>query len=304
MDPVVTYPVHDLEGRLLVPAGTVLSMDYMENLCRGNTSEYTMIPLLQHGSVLKDLMRQFTIPPYDVIFSQEKASLNVLDILERVRLPLPILQALDHFRQYDFHTYRHMLIISALSTLILRKMDPDSVERQLAADSSHFGPSHDIGKLAVPVEILLKKSPLTRSEHDILKNHALAGYILLGYYQKDPYTLAALIARDHHERRDGTGYPAGIRQENVIVEVTTVCDIYDALVAQRPYRPVSFDNRTAIEELTIMAENGSIGWEALKVLVAYNRQEKPDPVRLKVSSARRGHIPEKNFYGKFADEAS
>lgn len=304
MDPVVTYPVHDLEGRLLVPAGKELSMDFMENLCRGNTNDYPMVPLLQHGSVLKDLMRQFTIPPYDAIFSQEKASLIVLDILERVRLPLPVLQTLDYFRQHDFHTYRHMLVISALSTLILREIDPDALEKQLEADSSPLGPSHDIGKLGVPIEILLKKSPLTHSEHDILKNHALAGYILLSYYMKDPYNLASLTARDHHERRDGTGYPAGIRQQNLSVEVTTVCDIYDALVAQRPYRPVSFDNRTALEELTIMAENGSIGWEALKVLVSYNRQEKPDPVRLKISNVRRGKIPEKNLYGKFADEAS
>lgn len=301
MDPVVAYPVHDLNGRLLVPAGTELTTQFMENLCRGNSQEYPIVPMLKYGSILKDLMRQFTIPPYDAIFSQEKASLTVLDILEQVHLPQPILEAMDYFRQYDFHTYRHMLIISALSVLILREIEPETVSRRTETDAIHFGPSHDIGKISVPLEILMKKSALTRPEHDILKNHALAGYILLSYYLKNPYNLAAITARDHHERRDGTGYPAGIRQENILVEVTTVCDIYDALVAQRPYRPVSFDNRTAIEELTIMAENGSIGWEALKILVAYNRRDKPDPVRLKVSTARRGKTPEKNLYGKFAD---
>jgi len=300
MDPVVKYPIHDLEGKLLVSAGTKLTPSFMEELCTGNQNSYESVSLLQYGSILKDLMRQFTIPPYDVIFSQDRASLTVLDVMERVILPLPILQAMDFFRENDFHTYRHMLIISALSTLILQEIDP-KYSRLYKEELSHFGPSHDIGKITVPLEILLKKTPLTHGELDLLKNHALAGYVMLSYYLKDAESFAALIARDHHERRNGTGYPFGVKQKNLIVEITTVCDIYDALVAQRPYRPVSYDNRSAIEELTLMAQRGEIGWEAVKILVAYNRHDKPEPLSLKVSLERRGKAPEKNLYRKFAD---
>jgi HD-GYP domain-containing protein (c-di-GMP phosphodiesterase class II) len=300
MNLVIPYSVHDQEGRLLVPADTELNPAFMADLCARNSNLYEIIPLLQYGSILKDLMRQFTIPPYDVIFSQDGASLKVLDVLERVRLPLPLLQAMDYFRENDFHTYRHMLIISALSTLILQEIDPKYCkvnEEELA----HLGPCHDIGKITVPHEILLKKTPLSRAEHDRLKNHALAGYVLLSYYLKDDQSFTALTARDHHERRNGTGYPAGILQQNLIVEVITVCDIYDALVTQRPYRPVSYDNRSALEELTIMAHHGDIGWKVMEILVAYNRYNKPDPLHIKVSMDRRGKAPANNVYGKIAD---
>jgi HD-GYP domain-containing protein (c-di-GMP phosphodiesterase class II) len=300
MNLIAKFPIYDLNGQLLVSAGTELSPAFMEDLCSSNPNQYEVIPLLHYGSILKDLMRQFTIPPYDVIFSQDKASLTVLDVMERVRLPLPILQAMDYFREKDFHTYRHMLVISALSTLIIQEIDPDYSklhEKELA----YFGPSHDIGKITVPIEILLKKTPLTHGELDLLKNHALAGYVLLSYYLKDEQSFASLIARDHHERRNGTGYPTGMKQINLIVEITTVCDIYDALVAQRPYRPVSYDNRSAIEELTLMAERGDIGWKAVQILVAYNRHDMPDPIHIKVSTEKRGKAPEQNVYRTFAD---
>ena len=207
---------------------------------------------------------------------------------------------MDYFREKDFHTYRHMLIISALSTLIIHEIDPKN-SHLLSEGLAHFGPSHDIGKITVPIEILLKKTPLTRGEHDILTNHALAGYVLLSYYLKDEQCYASLIARDHHERKNKSGYPTGMKQQNLIVEITAVCDIYDALVAQRPYRPESYDNRTAIEELTLMAERGEFGWEAIQVLVAYNRSEIQDPSNITVSSEKRGKEPENNLYGKFAD---
>ena len=300
MNQVITYPIHDLNDQLIVPAGTELSPDFMAELCASNPNQYEIVPLLQHGTILKDLMRQFTIPPYDVIFSQEKASLTVLDVMERVRIPLPILQAMDYFREKDFHTYRHMLMISALSTLILHEIDPkysELYEEELA----HFGPSHDIGKIIVPIAVLLKKTPLTHGELDLLKYHALAGYVLLSYYLKDEQSFAALIARDHHERRNGSGYPTGMQQQNLIVEITAICDIYDALVAQRPYRPVSYDNRSAIEELTVMAERGDIGWKAVQVLVAFNRHDMPDPLQIKISLEKRGKEPVNTVYGKFAD---
>lgn len=300
MNLVAKYPIYDLNGRLLVSGGTELSPDFMADLCSSNPNQYEIVPLLKHGTVLKDLMWQFTIPPYNIIFSQNRASLTVLDVLERVLLPLPILQSLDYFRENDFHTYRHMLVISALSTLILKEIDP-KFSNLYEEELSHFGPTHDIGKITVPIEVLLKKNPLTHGEHDILHYHALAGHVLLSYYLKNEQNFASLIARDHHERRNGTGYPTGMQQRNLIVEITTVCDIYDALVAQRPYRPVSYDNRSAIEELTVMAERGEIGWKAVQVLVAYNRQDMPDPLHLKVSLKKRGKQPAYNLYGKFAD---
>lgn len=300
MEPVVKYPVHDLDNQLLVREGAALSSDFMDDFCREKRKKHPSVRLLEYGSIKKDLLHQFTIPPYNVIFSGEDTRTRVFGLLEQIALPLPVYQVMDYFRENDFHTYRHMLIISALTTLILDDLAPrkDNPVREC----THFGPLHDLGKYTVPLPILMKETPLTVKEQDKLKHHAVAGYVLVSHYLGDHGCLSSMIALDHHERRNGTGYSRGIEQRDLVVEVTTVCDIYDALVARRPYRPVSFDNRTALEELTWMAQRGEIGWEAVRALIAYNRRKKTHVEEVTVSMERRGRPPKQNVYGMLTDE--
>ena len=83
------------------------------------------------------------------------------------------------------------------------------------------------------------------------------------------------MARDHHERRDGSGYPRGIPLEDRHVEVVAVCDIYDALVTPRPYRKGAYDNRAALEELTALAHEGKVSFAIVRQLIAVNRTDRP-----------------------------
>jgi HD-GYP domain-containing protein (c-di-GMP phosphodiesterase class II) len=76
--------------------------------------------------------------------------------------------------------------------------------------------------------------------------------------------------------------------------------VYDALISPRPYRPTTFDNRTALEEITVMAQNGKIGWDVLQALVSLNRKDKPDFRNFQVSTEKRGTQPKENSYGKTA----
>jgi len=110
------------------------------------------------------------------------------------------------------------------------------------------------------------------------------------------------VARDHHERRYGSGYPLGARLEDRLVEIVAVSDIYDALISPRPYRPVSYDNRSALEELTEIADRGVIGWDVLTLLVALNRRDKPHIAECHVSMEKRGRPPAGNVYGITAPE--
>lgn len=300
MEPVVKYPVYDLDNQLLVREGEELSSDYMDDFCREKRKEHPSARLLEYGRIKNDLLHQFTIPPYKVIFSREETRARVFRLLEQITLPLPVFMVMDYFRANDFHTYRHMLIISALTTLILDDLDPQN--DRPAGEFLHYGPLHDLGKYTIPLPILMKEKPLTVREQDTLRHHAVAGYVLVSHYLGDPGCLSSQIALDHHERRNGTGYSRGIEQRNLAVEVTTVCDIYDALVARRPYRPVSFDNRTALEELTWMAQRGEVSWEPVRALVAYNRQKKTGVEEVTISLERRGKPPKQNVYGMLADE--
>jgi len=192
-----------------------------------------------------------------------------------------------------------MLMIFALSTLLAKILVPDFQRRLHNATA---GPSHDLGKVCVPLDILMKRDPLTRAERDILFQHPVAGYVLLCYYTKDMDYFSARVARDHHERRDGSGYMRGIKLNDPMVEIVAVSDVYDALISPRPYRPTSFDNRTALEEVTSMAQRGQIGWDVLQALISLNRKDKPDFRDFKVSLEKRGTPPADNAYGKTADD--
>ncbi len=132
---------------------------------------------------------------------------------------------------------------------------------------SATGPTHDIGKICVPLHILKKTTPLTKTERGFLEYHAAAGYVLLGYYFKNRRHLACTVALDHHERRNRSGYPRGILLEDPLVEIIAVADIYDALIMPRPYRSGAYDNRTALEEITEMANQKKISWDVVKALI-------------------------------------
>jgi putative two-component system response regulator len=97
---------------------------------------------------------------------------------------------------------------------------------------------HDIGKLVVPIELLQKSAALSREEFALIKAHSGAGHDILSAGRGPLMTMAAAIALNHHERYDGSGYPAGLTGEAIPLpaRVTAICDVYDALRQDRPYR--------------------------------------------------------------------
>jgi HD-GYP domain-containing protein (c-di-GMP phosphodiesterase class II) len=87
-----------------------------------------------------------------------------------------------------------------------------------------------------------------------------------------------------------------------MVEIISACDIYDALLSERPYRLTPYDNRTALEEITRMAQGGQLSWEVVTILVSYNRKDKPNTEECKVSTEKRGTPPAHNLYGVIVNE--
>ena len=290
----LAYAVTDLEGNQLLPAGTQLTRQVMEDLAMRESGPIKSCRLLDFPPIQNDLLGYLSVPPYDVITSHDPNHAALLDIAGEVSVPETILNSFFRFRETDIYTYRHVLLVFALSIHIARELIG---EKEKLLEEVIAGPTHDIGKLCIPPEILSKQTPLTKAEHEYLKHHALAGYVLLTYYFRDPDILAVRVARDHHERKDGSGYPAGIFVDDLLIDIIMISDIYDALISSRPYRPVSYDNRSALEELITQAQRGSINETIVRVLVALNRQSKPDYQNFVISSERRGKAPLGNVYG-------
>jgi len=294
----LTHAVTDLKGNHLLAAGTCLTGPVMQALVSGRTAAVKSYCLLDFRQVRSDLSNLLTVAPYHVILQEKSRQQTLLDIADEVMLPEPTLEVLHYFRDADFYTYCHSLRVFALSILISRELID---ERQRMIQEIVAGPTHDIGKLCVPIEVLTKQTPLTNLEQDHLRHHALAGYVLLSQHFQDPAILAAEAARDHHERRDGSGYPLGICIDNRKIDIIMVSDIYDALISPRPYRPVPYDNRSALEELTRQADAGLISKAVVRALIALNRRSNLHYSRCVISSERRGTPPADNVYGKKAE---
>jgi CHASE2 domain-containing sensor protein len=102
----------------------------------------------------------------------------------------------------------------------------------------HAAALHDVGKIGIPDRVLLKAGKLDREEREIMKRHASIGAAMLSDSPSELLQLAEDIARTHHERWDGAGYPRGLRGEEIPLagRICSVCDVYDALVSPRPYK--------------------------------------------------------------------
>jgi response regulator RpfG family c-di-GMP phosphodiesterase len=99
-------------------------------------------------------------------------------------------------------------------------------------------PLHDIGKIAIPDDILHKPGKLSEAEFQLMKKHADLGFSLLNKLDKPLIKMAATIAHEHHEKYNGTGYPAGLQGEHIAIEARIVglVDVFDALSTRRIYK--------------------------------------------------------------------
>lgn len=295
------YPVYTSDRTVILPAGTVLTREVLSEVVNEGMSKnnYRFLKLFEWGTFRADMREFLAAPPYNAIFSSRERTRMVMEIMGSVKVLDTVLEPILYFRDKDFYTYRHMMLVFALSILLSQELLSNNIDWTEGAKAS---PAHDFGKICVPMEILKKSTPISREERKRIEHHTIAGYILLAYYMHDLDGIAPRIARDHHERINGTGYPLGKIQEDPMIEIIVVSDVYDALISPRPYRPISYDNRTALEEICVKAENGKLRWDVVKALIACNRINKPHYTKCKISSERRGTPPVNNMYGIIADE--
>lgn len=136
-------------------------------------------------------------------------------------------------QHHDSYTVQHSRSMAHLAADIGRCLELPSEQIWLLELASRV---HDIGKIEVPRRIIEKPGSLTRDEYEVIKTHAEAGFQILQALPS-PWPIAE-IARQHHERLDGSGYPRGLKDREILLEaqIVAVADVTESMLANRPYR--------------------------------------------------------------------
>lgn len=132
-------------------------------------------------------------------------------------------------------TSHHVKRVAEYSAIIAKAI---GIPQQEVEKLRVASPMHDIGKVGIPDEILHKPGKLSIEEFEIIKSHTTIGYDLLKHSSRDILRLAAIIAQQHHEKFDGTGYPQGLKGEEIdlFARITAIADVFDALGSDRSYK--------------------------------------------------------------------
>ncbi len=188
----------------------------------------------------------------------------------------------------DNDTGKHIERVNRFSELIARHLyetsSYDQVNLDFVENISFLAAMHDVGKIGIPDDILNKTGPLDGWEWEVMKTHTLNGAYILGSY---PDPMAVEIARSHHERWDGSGYPYGL-MENMIplsARIVSIADVYDALRVKRSYKePMTHEKASEIillgkgtqfdPAMVSVFENLAGEFENI-----FSQMEDPDPVR-------------------------
>ncbi len=148
----------------------------------------------------------------------------------------------------DKDTADHIRRMSQYCALIAKgiRMSPSDVELMQFAS-----PMHDVGKIGVPDEILMKPDKLEKEEWPIIQNHTKIGYEILKKSESTVLEAGRIIALSHHEKWDGSGYPQGLEKSNIPLQgrICAIADVFDALTSVRPYKK-AFPNSEAFDLLS------------------------------------------------------
>jgi HD-GYP domain-containing protein (c-di-GMP phosphodiesterase class II) len=141
----------------------------------------------------------------------------------------------------DSYTYEHNKIVGNYAKIIATEIGYEHID-----DIYLAAKLHDIGKISIPSSILNKQGKLTPAEYSLIRTHPEQGYNIIKNIEY--FSHISLGIKHHHEHWDGTGYPDGLRGDDIplIAQIISIADVYDALTSDRSYRP-ALSHKEAVE---------------------------------------------------------
>jgi len=237
----VKHDIFNESGTLLVAARTVLTRYHLQLLKLHHVTNIQVMPE-EHKTAAAILLQEASRYAEDLFYRiRTNRQIPMLEIRSNL-IPF-IHQAAEHddlfhiieaVRSKDAYTYKHSVGVGVLASLIGKWMGMEASEQSLIATAATL---HDVGKMKVSQELLQKADRLTDAEYEEMKRHTVYGYEMLretaGLNRR-----IALVALQHHERADGSGYPLKLHgaQTDPLSKIVAVADVFHAMTSDRPYQ--------------------------------------------------------------------
>jgi len=230
-----------LEGAASVPLLMITAHDEKEVRYRAlEAGAYDFLPkpvdasefLARARNLLKLREASLRLADHAAWLTQE-VELATREIRERERETVMALVKAAGYRDYE--TGAHIARVGHYAHLIAKGLQLSAQDQALLLDAAAM---HDIGKVGIPDHILLKPGRLDEAEMAIMREHARLGYDMLKASSSRLLQAGATIALGHHEKFDGSGYPQGLRGQDIPLfgRIVAVADVFDALTSERPYK--------------------------------------------------------------------
>ncbi|HEY0928999.1 MAG TPA: HD domain-containing phosphohydrolase [Gemmatimonas sp.] len=190
----------------------------------------------QHGLELGAV--DYISKPFNphIVRARVRTHLSLVQATEVRETRLQIVQCLGKAAEFkDSETGMHVVRMSHYARIVGAAL---GYTNAAADDLLHAAPMHDIGKIGIPDAILQKAGALTQVERTIMEQHTVIGARIIGEHATGMLQMAGIIALNHHEKWDGTGYPNRLSGDEIphVARVVAVADVFDALTSDRPYK--------------------------------------------------------------------
>ncbi len=247
-------PIYDEKGRVLLQSGVTLTEYHVKRLrqqfavltIEDEVSQGIMIPEVIAGEfrveMQKTLEEEWTRLRAQASF--KRISFNpafAKKVRTQMRALLQIMQHTEMIQEnmaslagYDNGTYVHSVNVAIYSLILGVSL---GLSENMLIELALGAMFHDMGKMLIPLDILNKRGPLTVEEYHTMKEHATLGYDLLKQQHEFSF-LVARCAHEHHERLNASGYPRGLKSDQIhqFAKIIAIADVYDAMIMHRPYR--------------------------------------------------------------------
>ncbi len=289
----ITRDIHSITGKLLASKSEELNLEKIEDISKKNMVTTKVWVKLKETFLFRDFNLQIQLTPYN-FFCKKCDEKTIINIFGSISLPVAVLEEYHFMRIKDKYTYEHSINTAILTICLATHFYEERQKINQVASSSI---THDLGKSRIPSNILHSTQPLSKKDFSVITEHTVYGAVLCSYYYGNPYVENTIVALQHHEKKNGSGYPLGIKLKDDAVNFVAVSDIFDALISKRPYRSEPYDIRGAIDVLCQAVDRGEIDEKYIKMMIHLNRREPEALLRLNYSRVYRGYYPNINHYG-------